>query len=238
LLTINGPGLLNVANFTLGSGDDSVISSGGKMLVRNNLTLSNQSTMSVNGVLVVKGTFDTANNGNITIDGTGAFSAQGPVNQGNNTIDPSLPYCVAADPCGFPEQNPHTKCNKVCIALGGFPGNGGSTTLPITLVNFSVMYEQPLAVENRNQPKFGFNLVPNPGNGQQLNLALKGEGIDQVLISVYGSLGQMVYESVASGTDGRQVNIQLRQSLPNGIYWVKVRKGNETVTRQMLVSHL
>jgi hypothetical protein len=321
-LNTNGPGVFNVANLTVGANNNvninnnSTNSTLSKVVVRNNLTLNNQSSMSISGVIVVKGIFDAANNGNISINGSGAFSAQGQVFKGANTIDPSLSYCEAADPCVFALENPASKCNKVCIALGGFPGNGGSTTLPVTLVNFSAVYEpvsaqvrlgwmtgsemnndfftiersadaihyetretvqgagnsrerlayvtydenplpgtsyyrlkqtdfdgqstyyKPMAVENTNQAKFGFSLVPNPSNGQQLNLALKGEGMDQVLVSVYGHLGQMVYESVMSVTDGSQLNIQFLQSLPNGIYWVKVRKGNETVTRQMLVSNL
>lgn len=321
-LNINGPGVLSVANFTVGANNNvnlnnnSTSSTLSKVVVRNNLTLSNQSSMTISGVIVVKGTFNAANNGNVAIDGGGAFSAQGQVFKGVNTINQSLSYCEAADPCVFAAQNPSTQCNKVCIALGGFPGNGSSATLPVTLVQFSVVYEQvqaqvrlgwttsseinndfftiersvdavnyevietvkgagnsrerlayvtydpnplpgisyyrlkqtdfdgqssyykSMAIENLNKAQFGFNLVPNPGNGQQLNLVLKGEGIDQVLVSVYGHLGQMVYESVASVTDGSPLNIQLRQRLPNGIYWVKVRKGNETVTRQMLVSNL
>jgi|GEM_PF-2822072 len=320
-LNTNGPGVFSVANVTVSVNNNvninnnSTNSTLSKVVVRNNLTLSNQSSMSISGVIVVKGIFDAANNGNISIDGNGAFSAQGQVFKGINTIDPSLSYCEAPDPCVFALENPTNKCNKVCIALGGFPGNGGSTTLPVTLVQFSVRYEsvqaqvrlgwttsseinndfftiersadaihyeaietvkgagnsretlayvtydanplpginyyrlkqtdfdgqfaydKPMAVENMNKAKFGFNLVPNPGNGQQMNLALKGEGMDQILVSVYGHLGQMVYESVESVTDGKQLSIQLRQSLPNGIYWVKVQKGNETVTRQMLVSN-
>jgi hypothetical protein len=140
LLTINGPGLLSVANITLGGNDNATISANGKVIVRNELFLSNQSTMTVNGVLVVKGNFDTANNGNITTTGSGSFSLQGTVEQGMNTITPSLSYCVAADPCIYSVNTTNAKCNTVCSALGGIAGNSGSTTLPITLLSFSATY--------------------------------------------------------------------------------------------------
>jgi hypothetical protein len=140
LLTINGPGLLSVGNFTLGSNDNATISANGKVIVRNNLFLSNQSTMTVNGVLVVKGNFDTANNGNITTTGSGSFSLQGTVDQGMNTITPSLSHCVAADPCVYVVSAANAKCNTVCSALGGVPGSSGSTTLPVTLLSFSATY--------------------------------------------------------------------------------------------------
>lgn len=98
-------------------------------------------------------------------------------------------------------------------------------------------YHKLTAVENTNEPAFGFSLVPNPNNGRDLNLSLQGKTDGQLQVAIYGRMGQMIQESLESVTDGSRMNVHLSQGLQDGIYWVKVRQGNEVVTRKMMVAN-
>jgi hypothetical protein len=138
-------GLMEVSNLTIGGGNAntySIINSAGNVLVKNAFTMNSSSgrdaRLVLEGLLVVKGQFDTSSSGaNISTSGTGSFSAQGGIGNGNpaNTVVGAnavggVNYCQAANPCSVNTSD----CINVCNRLNNSP-------LPIVLISFKAIAE-------------------------------------------------------------------------------------------------
>jgi hypothetical protein len=94
-----------------------------------------------------------------------------------------------------------------------------------------------MAVHNTGtQGQFGFEVAPNPFDGQNLNLLLRGETAGKVSVTVFGSLGQKYYDHLQPIESGR-LSLRLNQPLAGGVYWVKVSQAGQTATQAVLVRH-
>lgn len=94
-----------------------------------------------------------------------------------------------------------------------------------------------MAVHNTGtKGQFGFEVAPNPFDGQNLNLLLSGETAGQASIAVFGSLGQKYYDQLQP-IEGSQLSLRLNQPLARGLYWVKVSQAGHSATQAVLVTH-
>jgi hypothetical protein len=92
------------------------------------------------------------------------------------------------------------------------------------------------AVQNTGtSERFGFEAAPNPFNGQDLRLVLYGESPEPLAVSVFGSLGQPLYDCSQPLEGDHRLSLRLKQPLSSGLYWVKVSQAGQTATKAVLV---
>lgn len=91
-------------------------------------------------------------------------------------------------------------------------------------LNYYSGQAQPPAsgVTDLSKPAIDINLFPNPAN-QNLHISLtQGDQVDQVTVSIYNLLSELIYQENFSAN--KQITIPLN-SLSSGIYFCKVRIG-------------
>lgn len=81
----------------------------------------------------------------------------------------------------------------------------------------------------------GFNLYPNPTNGQ-LNVTVNLETAATVRITVMNVIGEMVYSTTKGFNAGAQQSTLDLSSLPNGSYMVNILADGMTATRKVTVN--
>ena len=74
-------------------------------------------------------------------------------------------------------------------------------------------------------------IYPNPAT-ETLNVEIEQAYSDKASIQIFNLLGKSVYSSTLNSTDRNRINIQ---SLPSGIYFVRVDNGNGVATKKFEV---
>jgi len=81
----------------------------------------------------------------------------------------------------------------------------------------------------------GVQLYPNPAN-EVMYVQTPVNGNKHINLSIYSVVGKVVYqENYISTTQPHQINTTSIEA--NGIYFVKIQSGNETITRKMNINH-
>lgn len=105
---------------------------------------------------------------------------------------------------------------------GEFIQTNSSMAFPAQLLDGSITLEEPSSIRAANWPQ-AITLFPNPNQGYYLEISGLPEGLSA--ISLHDNSGRLLQEaSVATS------RIAIAH-LPNGIYWLLIRKGKE-VSRQ------
>lgn len=125
---------VTIASLTINNNQTLTVTGGFRLIITGNLTMNNQSTFLVSGgaFIDVGGDFNSANNGNVSVDGSGgggSFLTRGCYRVGGGQPDPNifggtgLTWCVNGScSSGNNSESGTNTCN---------------TLLPVTLVNFS-----------------------------------------------------------------------------------------------------
>ena len=82
--------------------------------------------------------------------------------------------------------------------------------------------------------KFKFTLLPNPSNGQELIIRLKGR-FSNGRISVYDWVGKKMYEGFSLSADD-YFYFRLDCRLESGMYLVKLQVDSQVLTQRLLVA--
>ena len=112
-----------------------------------------------------------------------------------------------------------------------------STILNVTEQKLNSNPEDVLSVNDIQKGSFGSVAVyPNPAN-ESANVAIELNNDENVVISVYNSIGQMVYsESHSDLNAGSHLFSFSAQNLANGIYNVVVNTGKGSITKKVVIS--
>jgi hypothetical protein len=76
-------------------------------------------------------------------------------------------------------------------------------------------------------------LYPNPSMGRDFTVVFSDSTKD-VKIIVYNVLGQVIYSRIIKATTSYNVN--LNQSIPSGMYFVKLEQGEKTETKKLILN--
>ncbi len=122
------------------------------------------------------------------------------------------------------------------VTLGGSELETGSHTIWVTVVNTQVNYcetTDSVIIEAQNNVAIDkdksatIDIYPNPTRGE---INLKGEGITSV--EVFNMMGQLLHKKNDLDTYVFDLNVE-----SDGIYLVKVRKGEKEIIRQIILKH-
>lgn len=80
-----------------------------------------------------------------------------------------------------------------------------------------------------------YSIFPNPNNGV-FNLILNGLSSDNVKISVYNLLSNLVYETESETTHGSFSKELHLNNLSNGVYFVRVNSGNNEFLKKIIIN--
>ena len=80
---------------------------------------------------------------------------------------------------------------------------------------------------------FAASVVPNPGNGQNLNILLKNPVASSTRIIITDMLGKVILDEQYSGQGN---SIRLQTDLPNGVYQAAIINGKEKALQKIVVN--
>lgn len=75
-------------------------------------------------------------------------------------------------------------------------------------------------------------LYPNPSKGGEFTIVFS-DSTQEVKMNIYNVLGQVIYNGIIGAT--ASYNVNLNQSLPSGIYFVKLEQGGKTETKKLII---
>jgi len=120
------------------------------------------------------------------------------------------------------------KLNSIC-----FPdGNNGW----IVGNNGTILHNNPtVQVAEFNEPTdYNFlDVYPNPFS-TSIIFEFETAQAEQVEISIYNQLGEMIQKEIINTQPGRQTFTWDAKDLPSGIYFIRTQVGNELITRKMI----
>ncbi len=80
-----------------------------------------------------------------------------------------------------------------------------------------------------------FTIYPNPNTGS-FHLQMEGENNEQIYIRIINVLGQEIYTETIQSETEINYNIQLNQSIENGMYLLEVKTSDKIYTEQIIIS--
>ena len=78
-------------------------------------------------------------------------------------------------------------------------------------------------------------LFPNPSNNE-LNIQIKNEDLSNISFEIYNTLGQLITSSANVSNDVIFYHTLDVSNLADGVYSIKVKKGNETFSKNFIVN--
>lgn len=105
-----------------------------------------------------------------------------------------------------------------------------------SMINVSVVNPNTInGIVNSAIQQVAFAIHPNPSNGE-FTVNMNGLKSDQVKISVYNLIGNLMYESNEETTNGNLVKEINMSQLANGVYFVKVNAENKQFTKKIVLN--
>ncbi|MFN0030647.1 MAG: T9SS type A sorting domain-containing protein [Flavobacteriales bacterium] len=134
-------------------------------------------------------------------------------------------------------QGGHTYAVRVRpVYSGGVSGSYGPSdciSMSAGTGNFELGSTEIIAKNQNNDLQLG--LYPNPSNGSSIYLELMLAGAKEIEIQIMDAVGKEVYSNQYAATDELNTVIYFDQHLPNGIYVMRVKAGNEVMTKKFMV---
>jgi len=148
------------------------------------------------------------------------FIELGRQNGAGNSLD-RLDYSMV-------EANPFAEHNGVYVRLSQFDFDGNSETFDEIYVDLSAA---PQTIEHN------FNVYPNPGNGQQINLNLENVAQGNYQLQLITLSGQVLQsESVQVGRFSSDIQLNNYGGLEKGIYLLRLSNGSEELIEKYVVN--
>jgi hypothetical protein len=79
------------------------------------------------------------------------------------------------------------------------------------------------------------NIYPNPSNGNNIQLMLSGIDTQVVQVRILDAMGKQIWANKYNSLELNNTSIELAQSLSDGLYFIQVVSGNETISQRFLV---
>lgn len=151
----------------------------------------------------------------------------------SNTLFTSHQYSAAGT---------YTICLSVTITCGAsasyctswyiFRSQNGESN---QMINVNVVAEGTTGLKEARANQATLNIFPNPATSS-FNLQLSGKHNEHLQLSVYNLVGQKVMESDIQPGNGDVNHAVDVTGIPAGMYLVKVRDGNNTYTKQLVIA--
>ena len=79
------------------------------------------------------------------------------------------------------------------------------------------------------------NIYPNPSNGNNIQLMLSGMETEVVQVRMLDAMGKQIWSNKYNSLELSNTSIEFAQSLSDGLYFIQVVSGNETISQRFLV---
>lgn len=112
-----------------------------------------------------------------------------------------------------------------------FIGFGGSSTGDIT---FTKELLSPAGVDDIAAARAGFQVYPNPANGENVQLVIDAHAPD-ALVSILGMDGRLVRQQRLAGMAGLVTRTLELQGVPAGSYLLRLDSAGNTITQKLIV---
>jgi subtilisin-like proprotein convertase family protein len=111
-----------------------------------------------------------------------------------------------------------------------FGTEDGGQILEFTL---ELCTEGTLSIEEFESDSFGFNIYPNPNNGE-FNVHFNNPLSDKIKISVFDIRGRRVFENSYNANSNFNQTVKLN-NVQSGLYLVTVKDGNRNITKKIVI---
>jgi hypothetical protein len=79
------------------------------------------------------------------------------------------------------------------------------------------------------------NIYPNPSNGNNIQLMLSGIDAQVVQVRMLDAMGKQIWTNKYNSSELSNTSIEFAQSLSDGLYFIQVVSGKETISQRFLV---
>jgi hypothetical protein len=79
------------------------------------------------------------------------------------------------------------------------------------------------------------NIYPNPSNGNNIQLMLSGIDTQVVQVRMLDAMGKQIWSNKFNSLELSNTSIELEQSLADGLYFIQIVSGKETISQRFLV---
>jgi hypothetical protein len=79
------------------------------------------------------------------------------------------------------------------------------------------------------------SIYPNPSNGNNIQLMLSGMNTEVAQVRVIDAMGKQIWSNKYSTLELSNTSIEFAQSLSDGLYFIQISSGNETISQRFLV---
>jgi aryl-phospho-beta-D-glucosidase BglC (GH1 family) len=111
---------------------------------------------------------------------------------------------------------------------------GGSGIGNVNWIKFNPSGGRLATTSVRTDLDLGAELYPNPSNGEQVNLKLRGgDHQNKTTITILNPQGTVVLEKVISSSEEE---LTVPDNLKSGLYFIQIKKGNEKVIKRFVVN--
>ncbi|MBK7667502.1 MAG: T9SS type A sorting domain-containing protein [Sphingobacteriaceae bacterium] len=113
--------------------------------------------------------------------------------------------------------------SSTCVNSNIFKMNGNEETTAMIYIN--VINPLAASIQTSSKTDISFDIFPNPNNGE-VSLQISNSPLKEVGIAIYNMIGENVYKSTLTPTNG-SINAKLNlNELANGTYFIRVEGQN------------
>jgi hypothetical protein len=83
--------------------------------------------------------------------------------------------------------------------------------------------------------EMALNIYPNPSNGNNIQLMLSGMNTEVAQVRMLDAMGNLIWTNKFNTLELSNTSIELEQGLADGMYFIQVVSGKETISQRFLV---
>jgi hypothetical protein len=83
--------------------------------------------------------------------------------------------------------------------------------------------------------EMALNIYPNPSNGNNIQLMLSGMNTEVAEVRILDAMGKQIWTNKFNTLELSNTSIELEQGLADGMYFIQVVSGQETISQRFLV---
>jgi hypothetical protein len=79
------------------------------------------------------------------------------------------------------------------------------------------------------------SIYPNPSNGNNIQLMLSGMNTEVAQVRILDAMGKQIWTNKFNTLELSNASIELEQGLADGMYFIQIVSGKETISQRFLV---
>jgi hypothetical protein len=83
--------------------------------------------------------------------------------------------------------------------------------------------------------EMALNIYPNPSNGNNIQLMLSGMNTETAQVRMLDAMGNLIWTNKFNTLELSNTSIELEQALADGMYFIQIVSGKETISQRFLV---